>query len=113
MARMWPGQQGCLPLVEVGPPLRWIDGVRVDPNKAASNLEKHNVPFDEAATAFGDPLSLTIADPDHSDDEERLTLLGQTFAGRVVVVIHTYRGERIRIISARIATKNERRSHES
>lgn len=48
-----------------------------DPNKAASNLEKHGVPFDEAATAFGDPLSLTIDDPDHSDGEERFVLLGQ------------------------------------
>ena len=83
-----------------------------DPNKADSNLEKHGVPFDEAATAFGDPLSLTIADPDHSDDEERFVLLGQSFAGRLVVVVHTFRGERIRIISARIATRNERRSYE-
>jgi uncharacterized DUF497 family protein len=71
-----------------------------------------HVPVDEAATAFGDSLSLTIADPDHSDDEDRFILLGQTFAGRVGVVIHTYRGERIRIISARIATRNERRSYE-
>jgi uncharacterized DUF497 family protein len=66
-----------------------------DPKKAASNLEKHDVPFAEAATAFGDPLSLTIADPDHSDDENRFILLGQTFASRVVVVIHAYRGGRI------------------
>ncbi|MCA1675884.1 MAG: BrnT family toxin [Actinobacteria bacterium] len=83
-----------------------------NPNKADSNLEKHGVPFDEAATAFGDPLSMTIADPDHSGDEERFVLLGQSFAGRLVVVVHTYRGERIRIFSARIATRNERRSHE-
>ncbi|MGH2779045.1 MAG: BrnT family toxin [Actinomycetota bacterium] len=83
-----------------------------DPNKADSNLEKHGVPFDEAATAFGDPLSLTIPDPDHSDDEERFVLLGQSFLGRLVVVVHADRGERIRIISARIATRNERRSYE-
>ena len=83
-----------------------------DPNKAASNLEKHGVPFDEAATAFGDPLSLTIADPDHSDVEERFVLLGQSFAGHLLVVVHTHRGERIRIIGARIATRNERRSYE-
>ena len=83
-----------------------------DPNKADSNLEKHGVAFDEAATAFGDPLSLSIADPDHSDDEERFVLLGQSFLGRLVVVVHTYRDERMRIISARIATKNERRSYE-
>lgn len=83
-----------------------------DPKKADSNLEKHGVPFDEAATAFGDPLSMTIADPDHSDDEERFVLLGQSFAGHLIAVIHTYRDERIRIISARIATRNERRSYE-
>ena len=83
-----------------------------DPSKATSNLKKHRVPFEEAATAFGDPLSLTIADPDHSDDEERFVLLGQAFTGRLVVVVHTYRHERIRIISARIATSNERRSYE-
>lgn len=83
-----------------------------DPNKAASNLEKHGVPFDEAATAFGDPLSLIIDDPDHSDGEERFVPLGQSFLGRLVVVIPTHRGERIRIISARIATTNERRSYE-
>ena len=82
-----------------------------DPDKADSNLEKHGVPFDEAATAFGDPLSLTIADPDHSYDEERFVLLGHSFIGRLVVVVHTDRDERIRIISARIATKNERRSY--
>ena len=82
-----------------------------DPDKADSNLEKHGVPFDEAATAFGDPLSLTIADLDHSDGEERFVLLGQSFAGRT-------RGDdphlprRIRLISARIATRNERRSYE-
>ncbi|MCA1704812.1 MAG: BrnT family toxin [Actinobacteria bacterium] len=83
-----------------------------DPKKADSNLQKHGVPFDEAATAFGDPLSLTIDDPDHSDEEERFVLLGQSFLGRLFVVIHTHRGERIRIISARIATANERRSYE-
>lgn len=83
-----------------------------DPNKAASNLDKHGLPFDEAATAFGDPLSLTIKDPDHSDDEERFVLLGQSFLGHLVVVIHTHRGKRIRIIRARIATANERRSYE-
>ena len=83
-----------------------------DPNKANSNLEKHGVPFEEAATAFGDPLSLTIDDPDHSDDEERFILLGQSFAGRLLVVVHAHRHERIRIISARIATRKERRSYE-
>lgn len=83
-----------------------------DPNKADANLQKHGISFHEAATAFGDPFSLTIPDPDHSDDEERFVLLGQSFAGRMVVVVHTYRDEKTRIISARIATRNERRSYE-
>ena len=83
-----------------------------DQPKAESNLEKHGVSFDEAATAFGDPLSLTIPDPDHSDDEERFILLGESFEGRLVVVVHTERGERIRIISARLATRNERENYE-
>jgi uncharacterized DUF497 family protein len=83
-----------------------------DQTKAESNLEKHDVSFDEAATAFGDPLSLTIPDPDHSDDEERLILLGASYVGRLLVVVHTERGERIRIISARLATRNERVNYE-
>jgi uncharacterized protein len=65
--------------------------VEWDPAKANSNLEKHGVPFEEAATVFGDPLSLTIDDPDHSNDEERFILLGQSFAGRLLVVVHTHR----------------------
>lgn len=83
-----------------------------DPEKAAANEHKHRVSFDEAATAFGDPLSLTIPDPDHSDDEELFVLLGESYQGRLVVVVHTEREERIRIISARLATRNERRSYE-
>jgi uncharacterized DUF497 family protein len=65
-----------------------------DQAKAESNLEKHSVSFDEAATAFGDPLSLTIPDPDHSDDEERFVLLGESYVGRLLVVVHTERDER-------------------
>lgn len=84
-----------------------------DPDKAASNEEKHGVSFDEAATAFGDPLSLTISHPDHSDDEDRFVLVGQTYAGRLVVVAHTERGDRIRIISARLASRRERYSYEN
>jgi uncharacterized DUF497 family protein len=64
-----------------------------DPEKAVENERKHGVSFDEAATAFGDPLSLTISDPDHSDDEERFVLLGESYAGRLVVVVHTERQE--------------------
>ncbi len=83
-----------------------------DREKAASNLEKHEVSFEEAATAFGDPLSSTILDPDSSDDEDRYVLIGQAFSGRLVVVVHTDRGESVRLISARLATRSERRSYE-
>lgn len=83
-----------------------------DPVKAAANLEDHGVSFPEASTAFGDPLSITIADPDHSQDEQRFILLGLTFSGRLVVVVHTDRGEATRLISARLATRRERRTYE-
>jgi uncharacterized DUF497 family protein len=80
--------------------------------KADANLEKHGVSFEEAATAFGDPLSLTIGDPDHSDQEDRFILVGYTFSGRLVVAVHTFRGATARLISARLATPRERRSYE-
>jgi hypothetical protein len=83
-----------------------------DSEKAQSNLDKHGLSFDEAATAFGDPLSLAIADPDHSDDEDRSILLGESYAGRLIVVAFTERGERMRIVSARLATSRERRAYE-
>lgn len=62
-----------------------------DREKAAANAVKHGVSFVEAITAFGDPLSLTIADPDHSDDEVRYVLIGRTHSNRLVVVAHTER----------------------
>jgi len=83
-----------------------------DPNKAKSNLEIHRISFDEASTAFRDPLSLTIHDPLHSDEEERLILIGNSARNRLLVVVHTERGENIRIISAREATKKERKQYE-
>ena len=83
-----------------------------DPSKAASNRAKHGVAFEEAATAFGDPLSLTIADPDHSEDEARFIVVGETSAERLVVVVHTDRDETIRIISARLASRRERSTYE-
>jgi uncharacterized protein len=83
-----------------------------DSRKAASNLRKHGVSFEEAATAFADPLSLTINDPDHSHDEERFLLLGHSFRARLVVVSHTDSGERIRVISARLAGALERKTYE-
>jgi uncharacterized protein len=70
------------------------------------------VDFEEAATAFGDPLSITIADPDHSVGEERWLLVGQSGGGRVLVVAHTERGDEIRLINARLATRRERDTYE-
>jgi hypothetical protein len=83
-----------------------------DPNKAERNIRTHGISFDEASTTFRDPLSRTIGDPLHSDDEERFVLIGQSMKRRLLVVVHTERGERIRIISARLATNKERLSHE-
>ena len=83
-----------------------------DPEKAKRNLEIHGVSFDEASTAFGDTLSLTIYDPLHSKDEDRFILIGNTYKNRLLIVVHTIRGNRIRIISARKATKKEREYYE-
>ena len=83
-----------------------------DPNKVAGNLEKHDLSFEEASTAFGDPRSRGMRDPLHSKDEERFVLIGQTYSGRLVVVVYTDREETIRLISARIATSAERRRYE-
>ena len=83
-----------------------------DPNKAKRNLEIHGVSFDEASTVFKDPLSLAIYDPLHSDREDRFVLIGTSFANRLLVVVHTERGDRIRIISARKANKHERKYYE-
>ena len=83
-----------------------------DAEKAAANLKKHGVSFQEAATAFGDPFSATIADPDHSEDEDRYVLLGETYQGRLVVVVHADRDETVRIVSARLASRRERKSYE-
>jgi uncharacterized DUF497 family protein len=80
--------------------------------KAAQNVAKHGITFDEASSAFGDPLSSTLPDPLHSLDEQRFILLGESDRGRIVVVVHALRGENVRIISARSATRNERIIHE-
>ena len=79
---------------------------------AAANLRKHVVSFEEAASAFGDPLSLTIPDSEHSGDEERWILLGMTERHRLVVVAHTEVADTVRLISARLATPAERRDYE-
>ncbi len=83
-----------------------------DPKKAAANYAKHRVRFEEAATAFGDPLSITIPDPAHSVGEARFILIGQTMIRRLVVVVHVERGTRLRLISARLATRRERQTYE-
>ena len=84
-----------------------------DSQKAKSNIKKHGVSFEDASTAFRDPLSLTIDDPLHSTGEDRIVLIGMSHKGRLLVVIHTERGNNIRIISAREATKKERNSYEN
>jgi uncharacterized protein len=86
--------------------------VEWDPKKAESNLQKHGVSFEEAATVLGDPLSLTLPDPDHSQEEARLLLLGQSTTGRFLIVSITERGDVIRIISARAMTPRERKNYE-
>lgn len=83
-----------------------------DRDKAARNLAKHGVEFAEAATVFGDPLAITFHDPDHSDDEDRFLTFGHSIAERLLVVSHTERGDATRIISARAATRRERKIHE-
>ena len=83
-----------------------------DPDKAAANAAKHGVRFEEAATAFSDPLSITISDPDHSVGETRYILIGRSLVSRLLVAIHLERGVRTRLISARLATRRERRVYE-
>ncbi len=80
--------------------------------KATANRRKHGVAFNEAATIFADILSNVFPDPDHSDDETRFLIIGMSEARRILVVSHTYREERIRIISAREATQKERKFYE-
>jgi uncharacterized DUF497 family protein len=83
-----------------------------DGEKALENVKKHGVDFEEASSAFFDPLSLTILDPEHSMAEERSVLLGLSAKQRLIVVVHIDRGDRIRLISAREASRPERRSYE-
>lgn len=84
-----------------------------DSAKAAGNLIKHRVSFDEASTVFGDPLAISIDDPDHSSDEARFITTGLSTARRLLVVAHSYREGRIRIITARSANSRERKQYEA
>jgi len=83
-----------------------------DPKKAISNRQKHSVSFEEASTVFEDVFSSTISDPLHSTDEERLVTIGQSAKGRLLVIVHTQRDTRVRLISAPLATNYERRLYE-
>jgi uncharacterized DUF497 family protein len=83
-----------------------------DPAKAALNLKKHGIAFDEAASVFRDPFALTIPDPDHSLSELRFVTIGMTTKQRLVTIVHTDRSEATRLISAREATRRERYEYE-
>ena len=83
-----------------------------DAKKATGNIHRHNITFHEAATIFGDPLAITFNDPDHSIKEERYLTFGLSRFNHFLVVSHTDRGNRIRIISARLMTKQERKIYE-
>lgn len=83
-----------------------------DEAKGRENLAKHGVSFDEAKTVFGDPLSVTILDPDQSADEGRFVDIGLSSNHRLLVVVYTERGSSIRIISSRNATRAERKVYE-
>jgi hypothetical protein len=84
-----------------------------NPDKASSNVKKHGVSFEEAVTVFGDPLAVTISDPDHSVDEFRFLTTGQSRLQRLLVVSHTERQGEVRLISTRLATRQEKQNYES
>lgn len=83
-----------------------------DEDKAGQNIEKHDTSFEEATTVFADPLSLTIEDPLHSQEERRFVTMGESAKRELLVVVHTDRADAIRIISARRATPKERTDYE-
>jgi uncharacterized protein len=83
-----------------------------DPAKAELNLKEHGISFDEATTVFRDTLSITISDPDHSDSEDRFIDIGMSHRTQLLVVSYTERQDKIRIISARRATRAERKNYE-
>ena len=83
-----------------------------DDKKAETNLRKHSISFEEASTVFADDLSITIEDPQHSQNENRYILIGQSIHSKTLVVVHLEKIDSIRIISARKATKKERKFYE-
>jgi uncharacterized protein len=84
-----------------------------DPKKAAENKRKHRVSFHEASTVFGDPLAITFSDPNHSEGEYRFLTFGVSRFNQLLIVSHTQREDRVRIISARKATRREQRIYEN
>jgi len=82
-----------------------------DPNKAIANIEKHGIDFADAVTVFDDLNAVTIGDPDH--EEQRFITIAMDALGRILVVVYTWRGDIIRLISARKATKKERKQYEN
>lgn len=83
-----------------------------DDNKTVSNLRKHGVSFEEVQTVFNDPLYVDFYDPDHSDDEARYLIVGESNQGRLLIVSYMERGNSIRLISAREVTRSERKAYE-
>jgi uncharacterized protein len=83
-----------------------------DPQKARANIIKHKVTFEEASSVFGDPLAITFGDPDHSEDENRYLTFGLSLYKRLLVVSHTDRYHRTRIISARLMNRQEKKIYE-
>ena len=83
-----------------------------DEEKARANLQKHQVNFEEAQTVFVDPLAITISDPDHSIKEDRFIIIGESQKRRILVVVYTERKKKIRLISARRASRAERKKYE-
>jgi uncharacterized protein len=79
-----------------------------DERKARANAKKHGISFHDATTVFGDPLAISFLDPDHSDEEERSVTFGMSQSQRLLVVAHTIRGTKTRIISARMMTRSEK-----
>src|SRR5260370_34991895 len=91
-----------------------MDGIAFewDPKKETTNRRKHKVGFTEAIVVFSGPISLTIPDPDQTSGEERWVIIGISSSQRPLVVIHTIKSDKIRLISARAATRHERRNYE-
>lgn len=89
-----------------------LTGFEWDEVKAKSNVRKHDVSFEEAVTVFDDLISVTLEDLDHSDHEYRFLTIGCSNLGRVLVVCHCDRPDRIRIINSRVANPRERRYYE-